>query len=160
MARMQQELEIEGIDGAGSHDLDALAEAVRIEYFPGTPPLRILWGRKIEREKRRSIRLGSYDPRTKTIRIHPHLDSSRVPAWFIQSIIHHEYLHHVLGHRHNRRFHLHESRFRYYRESKLWLKRYLPMLLGYRPLPAHEIDPRRAPRSTERSTGQYLLFGD
>lgn len=157
---MQEELEIGGVDGEGVHDLTALAEGVRAEYFPKTRPLEILWGRKIERQKRRSIRLGSYDPRSRIIRIHPLLDSPRVPTWFIQSIIHHEYLHHVLGPRHNHRFHVHEGRFRYGRESRLWLKRYLPMLLGYRALPAREIHPRRELRSKEDASGQYSLFGD
>lgn len=157
---MQEELEIEGVESGGAHDLSALAERVRTEYFPTTGSLTIQWGRKIEREKRRSIRLGSYDPRSQIIRIHPLLDSARVPAWFIQSIIHHEYLHHVLGPRHNRRFHLHEGRFRYHRESRLWLKRYLPMLLGYRALPARTTHPRRLQPRKEDSTGQYSLFGD
>lgn len=157
---MQEELEIGGTESGGVHDLTALAEGVRNEYFPSTASLKILWGRKIEREKRRSIRLGSYDPRSRIIRIHPLLDSARVPGWFVQSIIHHEYLHHVLGARHNRRFHLHEARFRYHRESRLWLRRYLPMLLGYRALPAREIHPRRPQKPKEDATGQYSLFGD
>lgn len=157
---MQQELEIDGISEESAHDLGALAEAVRSEYFPTTRKLPILWGRKIERRKRQSIRLGSYDSRSRTIRVHPLLDSSRVPGWFIQSIIHHEYLHHVLGPRHNRRFHLNESRFRYHRESRLWLKRFLPMLLGYRPLPVRVIHPRPRPRLPERFADQYSLFGD
>lgn len=157
---MQRKLEIFEAEESGAHDLCALAEAVRSEYFPTIAPIEILWGRKIEREKRQSIRLGSYDPRSETIRIHPLLDSRRVPGWFVQSIIHHEYLHHVLGHRHNRRFHANERRFRYHREARLWLKRFLPMLLGYRPLPVHEIDPRRQPRPRNTVTGQYRLFGD
>lgn len=160
MRTMQTKLDIEQCE-PGTHDLEALAEAVRAEYFPSTKFLRIDWGRKIERAKRQSIRLGSYDPRAESIRVHPLLDSPRVPAWFIQSIIHHEYLHHVLGPRHNRRFHLHESRFRYHRESRLWLKRFLPMLLGYRPLPARSIDPRpRISPAPPSESGQYRLFGD
>ncbi len=157
---MQQELEITGIEPGGVYDLDLLAETVRREYFPGTRPLEIVWGRKIERQKRRSIRLGSYDPRSKIIRIHPLLDSARVPAWFIQSIIHHEYLHHVLGARHNRRFHIHEARFRYHRESRLWLRRHLPMLLGYKSFSTSDLRSRRGGPSKEDGSGQYSLFGD
>ena len=47
-------------------------------------------------------------------------------------MIHHEYLHHVLGANHNRRFHAHERQFRYHRESKEWLRRNLFGLLGLR----------------------------
>lgn len=58
------------------------------------------------------------------------MDSPAVPSFFIQSVIHHEYLHHILGARHNRRFHAHEQKFRYHRESKEWIRRNLGLLLG------------------------------
>ena len=80
--------------------------------------------------QRRSIRLGSYNHLTAEVRIHPMLNSPRVPAFFIQSVIHHEYLHHVLGPHHNRRFHQHERQFRYHRESQEWIRRNLFLLLG------------------------------
>jgi hypothetical protein len=155
---MQEELDIEGVGGR-AHDLRALAAAVRTAYFPGQELLEIQWGKKITRRRRQSIRLGSYDPETKTIRIHPLLDSPRVPSWFIESIIHHEYLHHLLGARHNRRFQRHERGFRYHREARVWLRRYLPMLLGRRPLPMHALDPRLRRRSAG-SVEQIALFAE
>jgi predicted SprT family Zn-dependent metalloprotease len=82
---------------------------------------------------------------TAEIRIHPSLNARRIPAFFIQSIIHHEYLHHLLGPNHNRRFHSHERRFRYYRESKEWIRRNLFVLLGRRArrmAHAHEAPPQ------------------
>lgn len=122
------------------HDLEGLAEEVRREYFPGVESLPVQWGRKIGRKRRQSIRLGSYDRSGPLIRIHPLLDSLRVPSWFIQSIIHHEYLHHILGPRHNHRFQRYERAFRYNRESKIWLQRYLPVLLGRsRPRPIRKL---------------------
>ena len=45
-------------------------------------------------------------------------------------MIYHEYLHHVLGPHHNRRFHQHERQFRYHRESQEWIRRNLFLLLG------------------------------
>jgi hypothetical protein len=114
----------------GHHDLDSLAAEVHAAYFRTSARLVIQWGKRIGRKKRRSIRLGSYDGATKIIRIHPSLDTPFVPRFFIQSIIYHEYLHHVLGPSHNMRFHKHERRFVYHRESKQWLKRNLPFLLG------------------------------
>lgn len=112
------------------HDLDALAEEVYRQYFFGSSRLVIQWGKRSPQRKRRSIRLGSYDHATQIIRIHPSLDTAVVPRFFIQSIIHHEYLHHVLGPAHNARFHKHERRFHFHREAKQWLKRNLPFLLG------------------------------
>lgn len=117
---------------SGYYDLMALAGEIHREYFSTFPRLSIRWGHRVSRKTRRSIRLGSYDHRNSEIRIHPSLDVQRVPRFFVQSIIYHEYLHHVLGPAHNRRFHHHERSYRYHRESKEWLKRNLFLLLGRR----------------------------
>jgi len=116
----------------GAHHLASLAAEVHRTYFLKYPPLHVRWGQQIQRKSRRSIRLGSYNHATTEIRIHPSLNASRIPAFFIQSIIHHEYLHHVLGPNHNRRFHSQERKFRYYRESKEWIRHNLFLLLGRR----------------------------
>ena len=116
----------------GPHYLDSLAAEVHRTYFFKYPTLRVRWGHQIQRKSRRSIRLGSYNHVTNEIRIHPSLNATHIPAFFIQSIIHHEYLHHVLGPNHNRRFHSQERKFRYFRESKEWIRRNLFLLLGRR----------------------------
>lgn len=116
----------------GPHHLDSLAAEIHRTYFFKVPPLRVRWGHSISRKRRRSIRLGSYNHITLEIRIHPALNSPRIPSFFIQSVIHHEYLHHMLGANHNRKFHAHERQFRYHRESKEWLRRNLWGLLGIR----------------------------
>jgi predicted SprT family Zn-dependent metalloprotease len=110
--------------------LASLAAEVHRTYFYKYPPLPVRWGQQITRKKRRSIRLGSYNHLTTEIRIHPLLNAPDVPAFFIQSVIFHEYLHYVLGAAHNRRFHKEERKFRYYRESKEWIRRHLWLLLG------------------------------
>lgn len=112
------------------HYLDSLAGDIHRSYFARYPPLPVRWGSQISRKRRRSIRLGSYNHQTAEIRIHPLLNSRQIPAFFIQSIIHHEYLHHVLGPNHNGQFHSHERQFRYYRESQEWIRRNLFILLG------------------------------
>jgi hypothetical protein len=113
-----------------NYRLASLAAEVHRTYFYKYPPLPVRWGQQITRKKRRSIRLGSYNHITTEIRIHPLLNSSDTPAFFIQSVIYHEYLHHVLGASHNRRFHKEERKFRYFRESKEWIRRHLWLLLG------------------------------
>lgn len=140
------------------HDLDALAREIRSEYFPDFSSPAIQWGKKITRKRRRSIRLGSYHPSTAVIRIHPLLDSPHVPRFFVQAIIHHEYLHHVLGGAHNRRFHTWERRFRYHRESKEWLRRHLPVLLGRRIAPLPSAVPRSAAPPATAAPQQMALF--
>lgn len=116
----------------GHHHLASLAAEVHRTYFFKYPPVPVRWGHRINRKSRRSIRLGSYNHVTAEIRIHPLLNAAHIPAFFIQSIIHHEYLHHVLGPSHNRKFHSHERKFHYFRESQEWIRRNLFLLLGRR----------------------------
>jgi CRISPR/Cas system CMR subunit Cmr6 (Cas7 group RAMP superfamily) len=114
------------------HHLHSLAAEVHRTYFGKYPPLPVRWGQQITRKRRRSIRLGSYNHHTTEIRIHPLLNSPHIPAFFVQSVIHHEYLHHILGGSHNRRFQAAERKFRYYREAQEWIRRNLFLLLGRR----------------------------
>jgi hypothetical protein len=142
---------------AGFHDLEAIATEVRALYFAGERNLPVQWGRNPARRKNRSsIRLGSYDHQTKLIRIHPSLDTALVPEWFIASIIHHEYLHHILGPRHNSRFHKHERMFRQYRQARQWLRRNLAFLLG-RPA-VSRVRSRRPVVPSAAEPGQLSLF--
>lgn len=112
------------------HRLQSLADEVHRTYFFKYPPLPVRWGQQISRKRRRTIRLGSYNHLTSEVRIHPILAAPNVPSFFIQSVIYHEYLHHVLGAPHNRKFRQHERKFRYYREAQEWIRRNLWLLLG------------------------------
>jgi hypothetical protein len=133
--------------------LASLADEVHRTYFSKYPPLPVRWGQQISRKRRRSIRLGSYNHHTTEIRIHPILNAPGIPPFFIQSVIHHEYLHHVLGPHHNRRFHQHERQFRYHRESQEWIRRNLFLLLGRK-----KNDVRRRPVVTTPMAVQVALF--
>jgi hypothetical protein len=142
------------------HHLESLAIEVHDTYFAKYPVLSVRWGQQIARKKRRSIRLGSYNHITTEIRIHPSLDAKAIPAFFIQSIIHHEYLHHALGPNHNRRFHAHERQFRYFRESKEWLSRNLFLLLGRKreDVQRRSANVARVPQQTTTIAPQLSLF--
>lgn len=118
------------IPEATHHHLESLADEVHRTYFLKYPPLPVRWGQQISRKKRRSIRLGSYNHHTTEVRIHPILNAPGVPYFFVQSVIYHEYLHHVLGPHHNRRFHQAERKFLHHRESQEWIRRNLFSLLG------------------------------
>jgi hypothetical protein len=139
------------------HNLERLAYEVRNEYFPDADGIPVIWGRNTGRKRRRSIRLGSYHRGERLIRIHPLLNSRTVPVYFIQSIIYHELLHDVLGPAHDRRFHRHERRFRFHRESKEWLAHNLPMLLGLRAKPKH-VERRRLKSKEAPQPVQLNLF--
>jgi CRISPR/Cas system CMR subunit Cmr6 (Cas7 group RAMP superfamily) len=138
------------------HHLESLAGDIHRTYFAKYPPLRVRWGQQITRKRRRSIRLGSYNHVTAEIRIHPLLNSPHIPAFVVQSIIHHEYLHHVLGANHNRRFHSRERQYRHFRESQEWIRRNLFLLLGRR---RSELQPRSvAPLPVPQPVAQMALF--
>ena len=140
------------------HHLDSLAAEVHRTYFSRHAPLPVRWGQQIARKRRRSIRLGSYNHVTTEIRIHPLLNATNIPAFVIQSIIHHEYLHHVLGAPHNRRFHAQEKKFHYFRESQEWIRRNLHVLLGRRKSEIQREPVAPPPPPPAAGLGQMALF--
>jgi hypothetical protein len=80
------------------HDLLTLFHELNVRYFDGLANPLITWGkagRKADKP-RTSIKLGSYSAVERLIRIHPTLDRSWVPRYFVASIIHHEMLHHMM----------------------------------------------------------------
>ncbi len=86
------------------HDLTALMESVRAQEFPahfepesgGSTPLpAITWSQQNVRGKLKSLRLGSYSKERNLVRIHPLLDDSGAPEFFVRYIIFHELLHAV-----------------------------------------------------------------
>lgn len=84
-------------DGA-TYDLGALAQEVLAQRFQGhfgedRPLPGLTWGRRARSRSRHSLRLGSYDPLTHVVRIHPVLDQPEVPRWFVCFVLAHELLH-------------------------------------------------------------------
>lgn len=84
------------------YDLRKIARNLNDRYFGGELKVRITWGRFAPRRgwfsgRRKSIQYGSYDERLDLIRIHPVLDSERVPLEFVESVTHHELIHKRLG---------------------------------------------------------------
>ena len=82
------------------HDLEAISHEVNQRYFAGTvSDVLITWGRKTrphDGSKRTSIKLGSYSATERLIRIHPVLDQRWVPRYFVEYIVYHELLHHLV----------------------------------------------------------------
>ncbi len=56
----------------------------------------ISWGRRTRSRSRRSLRLGSFEPESRVVRIHPVLDQEAVPAWFVTFVLKHEILHAII----------------------------------------------------------------
>jgi hypothetical protein len=95
------------------YDLKALRDEVNREFFGGAVKCRIGWGRAgSPRRRRRSIRFGSWHAATRTVRVHPALDSESVPREFVRYIVFHEMLHVVVpGEKRNGRHYHHTAQF-------------------------------------------------
>jgi hypothetical protein len=121
------------------HDLLQIYAEVNARYFGSAVEAQITWSRdgKARRESARSIKLGSYTARDKLIRVHPALDAEFVPRFFVEYIVYHEMLHHVLpARRAGRRRCLHgadfvarEREFERFEEALEWERKNLDRLL-------------------------------
>jgi hypothetical protein len=119
-------------------DLAAVYADINARFFDGRMRVPITWGRGVGRARRGGLTFGSYDPVLALIRIHPVLDRPSVPRFFLESVVHHEMLHHLLGGvpdragrtvYHTRAFREAEARFPRHRDALAWEKQNLPELL-------------------------------
>jgi hypothetical protein len=127
------------IDVQGAHhNLQEIFDELNAQYFGGAVKARITWGPRARRKSgRESIKLGSYSVEEQLIRIHPVLDASDVPRFFVAWIIYHEMLHEVHdmpvvdGRRvyHTREFRRAEAQFERYAEAVLWERTQVRKLL-------------------------------
>jgi hypothetical protein len=90
------------LNAHGAHyDLGELLEELLAAEFPLLPqerrPSGVTWGRRGRRGARHSLQLGSFDPETALIRVHPVLDQPAVPRWFVRYVVFHEVLHSELN---------------------------------------------------------------
>jgi hypothetical protein len=121
------------------HDLLAIFDRLNERYFDGAVHAVITWGKRgtVSRPRRKTIKLGSYSAVERVIRVHPALDRKWIPAYFVQYIVYHEMLHHVIpASRGSGRTMLHppefrerEKLFRRYERAILWEKRHIARLL-------------------------------
>lgn len=124
------------------HDLGLIYEELNAYYFDSAVEAQIGWGRMGSppgrRRRRRSIKLGSYLSTGALIRVHPVLDAAWVPRFFVEYIVYHEMLHHVVdmpvqdGRRcmHGPEFKARERRFSRYAEAIAWERAHLDRLLA------------------------------
>jgi hypothetical protein len=120
-------------------NLREIFEKLNAKYF--TNQLRgysIVWGRKRRQRPKDYIVFGTIQEEDRMIRIHPLLDRSFVPAWFLEYVVYHEMLHAVVpdqfdanGRRvvHHEEFNQRERQFRWFRRAKAWEQENLPRFL-------------------------------
>ena len=112
------------------YDLSAIFHKLNARYFNNR--LRnytIVWGRKRRQRPKDYIVFGTIQEEDRVIRIHPLLDRSMVPTWFVEYVIYHEMCHAVVrdqydraGRRivHHERFYARERQFHWFRRAKEW----------------------------------------
>lgn len=119
-----------------TYDLHRLAGEVNRDFFDGKLQVYITWSRGAVRPsgRRRHIIFGSWDHRTRLIRIHPALDDPEVPEYFVRFVIYHEMLHALLdpprtgtGRRcvHTAEFRRLEERFPWYKQCMEWEQEFM-----------------------------------
>lgn len=110
--------------------------------------LRITWGRRTavgnaasgfgrRRRIRKCIQLGVYLPSERLIRVHTALDQSWVPRYYVESVVHHELLHHLIpavrirgrDHVHTAEFRRREAAFEHHERARRWEIEHLDRLL-------------------------------
>jgi hypothetical protein len=121
-----------------AHDLQKVFDNLNARFFGSALDVPLTWGRGSGRARRGGLTFGSYDPVLALIRIHPVLDRSDVPRYFLESVVYHEMLHHHMGGvpdragrtvYHSRAFRVAEARYPQYHEALAWEKESLPHLL-------------------------------
>lgn len=137
-------------------DLQRVFDGLNERYFGGALRVPVTWGRGSGRARRGGLTFGSYDPVLGLIRIHPVLDRRDVPLYFLESVLHHEMLHHHLGGvpdrggrtvYHSRAFREAEARFPGHEAALSWEKENLPHLLRA----SLELDRKKTARRTRRT---------
>lgn len=78
------------------YDLQLIFDRLNARYFSGAVTAAITWGRKGPRRFPARRTLGTYLEERNLIRIHPVLDSRRVPLFYVEFIVYHEMLHAVM----------------------------------------------------------------
>ena len=123
------------ITPGGHHDLGKVLERLNAQSFHASLDCGITWGAR-RRPGRKTLRLGSYAPDRKLIRINPILDRGFVPSYVLEAVVFHEMLHHALGadrrggrnHYHTEYFRVREREFPSSSRAAVWLERNLPKL--------------------------------
>lgn len=135
---MQRQLPLFGHEGR-YFDLRAIFNKINGKYFANRlKGYKIVWGRKRKQPPKEYFVFGTIQEEDRVIRIHPLLDATFVPSWFLEYVIYHEMLHafvpdefHESGRRivHHEKFNRRERQFPFYRRAKQWEDKNLARLL-------------------------------
>lgn len=123
----------------GALTLELLADEFHGEFDGDAGPPAVTWGRRGRSRARSRLQLGSYQPGSHLVRIHPVLDQAAVPAWFVRYVLFHEHLHAAVPSEtdeatgrtahHGPRFRVRERAYADLTRALAWERLHLPSLL-------------------------------
>ncbi|MEA3207089.1 MAG: hypothetical protein QOE70_146 [Chthoniobacter sp.] len=127
---MQRQFDFPELSQGRYFNLREIFAKLNLKYF-GNRLRRytIVWGRKRKGRPRDQIVFGTIQEEDRMIRIHPLLDRSFVPMWFLEYVIYHEMCHAVVRDRydssgrrivHHEKFFARERQFHWFRRAKTW----------------------------------------
>ena len=125
---MQQQLNLRQ---EGRHfDLSSMFNQLNKRYFRGRlRNYKVVWGRRRKQPPKDHFVFGTIQEEDRVIRIHPLLDQSFVPAWYLKYVLYHEMLHSIVpdkllrsGRRqvHTAEFNRRERAFHSYHRARRW----------------------------------------
>lgn len=122
-------------------DLGPIFDELNVRFFAQSIDAALSWGRQYKPQaQKRSIRLGSYHPKYRSITIHPCLDQAMVPRICLERILFHEMAHQKFptiktptGKMlvHYEAFYQFERTYPYLQEADGWIKANLHRLLRF-----------------------------
>ncbi len=111
-------------------DLPEMFKRLNAKYFQNRlPPYRVIWGQRRRQRPKNYFVFATIREDERVIRVHPALDASFVPEWFMEYILFHEMLHAVVpeeydsaGRRrvHTELFKAREAEFPLYEQARKW----------------------------------------
>jgi hypothetical protein len=121
-----------------AHDLKALFDRINAEHFGAAIDARIGWGPVRVGDRSRTVKTGVYLDEARLIRIHPSLDRTEVPEFYVAFIVFHEMLHQAVPAREvNGRRIVHGAEFRRrerahpdFTRALAWERRHIRLLLS------------------------------
>ena len=121
------------------HDLREVYRRQNEAHFEGAFRGQIGWSLGPRGRIRRSIRLGSWQPEHRLIKVHPVLDAANVPAYVLRFVVYHEMLHGALGANeeggrnvfHTREFRRQEAEHPDHDRAQRWIRCHRATLLEY-----------------------------
>jgi hypothetical protein len=120
------------------HDLQEIYDRLNTAHFEGRIEARIGWGPVRPGRRRRTVKTGVYVQDARIIRIHPTLDRSQVPEFYVAAVVFHEMLHQAVPARevngrrivHGAEFRRRERAYPDHTRARAWEDRHLSLLLS------------------------------